>query len=168
MTVVPLKPDFTTSAAEKLGLVWAWTSPLTLYLIAAVSNFICSPSAETDEGIQPRIPKANSEFSSECLQRMQSCCLPLSLEMVQLRRTLAGKDGSSKTKGPTLGSASASEAVMLTLELGRALSHTWASRGTSTGALSLTSIRMICRVPVPLAWGEPDGEGGRGDKTTRS
>lgn len=134
-------------------------------LIAAVSSFICSPSAETDEGIQPRIPKINGSSASVC-RETKRCCLPLSLEMVQLRRTLAGKEGSSKTKGPTLGSASASEAVMLTLELGRARSHTWASRGTSTGALSLTSIRMICRVPVPLAWGEPgggekDGERGR-------
>lgn len=61
--------------------------------------------------------------------------------MVQFRRTLAGKEGSSKTNGPMLGSASASEAVMLILELGRARSHTCASRGISTGALSFTSIK---------------------------
>lgn len=91
----------------------------------------------------------DSDFPNPTLRL--SIYLPLNLEIVQLRRTLPGKDGSSKTKGPTLGSASASDAVMLILELGCARSHTWASRGTSTGALSLISMRKIWRVPVPLA-----------------
>lgn len=69
--------------------------------------------------------------------------LPSSLEMVQLWRTLAGKEGSSKMNGPTLGSASASDAVMFILELGCWCWHTWASRGLSTGALSFMSIRYI-------------------------
>ena len=39
---------------------------------------------------------------------------PLIREIVQLRRMLVGKFGSSNTKGPALGSVSASAAVMLT------------------------------------------------------
>lgn len=53
---------------------------------------------------------------------------------------------------------------MLTLERGLARSHNWASLGIITGALSFTSIRWICRVPVPLAGGEPDRGGARGER----
>lgn len=80
---------------------------------------------------------------------------PLIREMVQLRRMMDGWRGSSKTKGPMLGSVSASTAVML-IEFMLDLSQIWASLGTRDGALSFTSIRNICRVPVLLAGGEPE------------
>lgn len=68
--------------------------------------------------------------------------LPLILEIVQLRRMVVGNVGNSKTKGPALGSVSASAAVMLTpLMLLYVLSQIWDSLGMSAGGLSLISIR---------------------------
>lgn len=87
---------------------------------------------------KPRVglrSEAEPKGAGDCLPH-----LPLRRVMVQFFLTAEGTLGSSKTKGPTLGSMSASAAVMLmTFRLG--FSQICASLGSSSGALSLMSIR---------------------------
>lgn len=79
---------------------------------------------------------------------------PLRRVTVQFFLTSLGCKGSSKEKGPALGSMSASSAVIL-MPLFSGFSHISASGGNTSGALSFMSRRRICRVPVLLAGGTP-------------
>lgn len=79
---------------------------------------------------------------------------PLRRVIVQFFLTSLGCKGSSKEKGAVLGSRSASTAVIL-MPLFSGFSHITVSGGKTSGALSLTSRRRICRVPVLLAGGIP-------------